>query len=68
MPYWYINGLGWFFDILFWIALIWLIVWLIGRNRTEDKTPFDVIKMRYANGDISKKEYEIMKKDLKEEK
>jgi len=56
------------FMILFWGAIIWLIVWLLKQNRyttkSESKNPIDIIKERYATGEITKKEYEQMKKDI----
>jgi putative membrane protein len=30
----------------------------------ERETPMDILKRRYANGDITKEEYEAMRKDL----
>jgi putative membrane protein len=56
--------IGWFWDILFWILLIWLIVWLISKNRSKTKSPVDVLKLRYARGEINKKEFDAMKKDI----
>jgi len=56
------------FMILFWGAIIWLIVWLLKQNRcatkNEGRNPIDILKERYATGDITKKEYEQMKKDI----
>jgi len=67
-------GLGAFFTILFWGAVIGLIVWLIIRlTKGEDKdkaekhkpiNPIDIAKERYAKGEISKEEFEQFKKDL----
>ncbi|UCG54392.1 MAG: SHOCT domain-containing protein [Dehalococcoidia bacterium] len=67
-------GLGAFFMILFWGAVIGLIVWLIVRlTRGEDKDriekhkpvdPIDIAKERYAKGEISKGEFEQIKKTL----
>ena len=67
-------GMGFFgliFMILFWAAVIWLILWLVNKNRhpehsQESKTPTEILKERYAKGEISKKEYAEMKSELKE--
>ena len=55
--------------ILFWIAIILGIVWLVrwsvdqsGRGQLED--PLDIIRRRYARGEISREEYERMQEDL----
>ena len=57
-------GLGGGFGmVLFWVFFIWLIVWLIRQNSRKEN-PLDILKRRYANGEISKKQYEEMKKEL----
>ena len=58
----FFGGLG---MALFWIVFIWLIVWLIRQNKEPAKeSPLDVIKTRYAKGEITKKQYDEMKKDI----
>ena len=69
-------GMGWSGPItivIFWIALIaaifFLIRWLVRSSRessplkTEDSA-LDILKKRYARGEIDKEEYEEKKKDL----
>lgn len=53
--------------IVFWIGLIWFIVWLVERTKgaESNKTSLDIAKERYAKGEINKKEFESMKKELK---
>ena len=66
------NGfgfLGWLPMLLFWILLILGVVALLrylGRSgqQQEHKTPLDILKERYALGEIEKKEFEEKKKDL----
>ncbi len=52
-----------------WIVL-WVFIWplfLIGIRRLRgknNKTPLDVLKERYAKGEIDKAKFDEMKKDL----
>jgi len=65
---------GMWFSWLFWIVLFALIIWLIvnmsnrsQKNSDSDsakETPLDILKKRYATGEIDKKEFEEKKKDL----
>ena len=62
---------------MMWIGLILIIVVIVilfkntgmlegnsnGRN-TSSKSPLDILKERYARGEISEEEYERMKKNL----
>ena len=61
--------------LLFWGGLIVLAVWLAGvlfpgsgRSTTSpdarDLSPHDILDNRYARGDITREQYELMKKDL----
>ncbi len=71
-----IGGFGWMwlmpiFFIIFWGLVIWGIVALVrglGGSRDADSSTTDsaleVLKKRYARGEINKEEYEEKKKDL----
>ena len=59
--------------IIIWVVIIGLIAWgvvaLIRRgnskpNAGEKQNPLDIAKERYAKGEISKEEFERIKKDL----
>ncbi len=66
--------MGWgggFEMIFFWIVLVIVIIVLIrlfmtktdGRIEHKD-TPLEILKRRYANGEIDKAEYDEKRKDL----
>lgn len=70
------GGFGWMwfmpiFFILFWGLVIWGIVALVrglsgsrGSDSSKADSALEVLKRRYARGEISKEEYEEKKKDL----
>ena len=60
-------GFGFIFMMLFWGMLIWLVITLINSAQSgkEKDDPLTILKKRYASGEISKKQYEEMKKELK---
>ena len=54
--------------MVFLIGAIALIIWLIykfTKKREESETPISILQKRYAKGEISKKQFEEMKKELK---
>jgi len=69
-------GMG-MFGFLFWIAVIALVIWGVAQitqsNRRQDtpgnqqldsEAPLEILKKRYARGEITKEQYEEMKRDL----
>lgn len=63
-------GIGWIMIILFWIVVILgivaLIKWIVGSDKTDHSSqkPLEILKERYARGEIDKKEYQEMKKEI----
>ncbi len=62
------GGFGWFGGILSWILIIVGLVFLIkilrGKGGSFGKNATDILKERYAKGEIDKAEFEAKKKDL----
>jgi putative membrane protein len=72
------GGMGWWMMfggllmLVFWGGIIALIVWGVkklaerssGPETGQKHDPLDIAKERYARGDISREEFEQIKKDL----
>jgi putative membrane protein len=74
---WHFGGLGWglwglgmLWMIVFWGAIIALIVWGVRRlsghshYRPNTGSPLDIAKERYARGEITKEQFDQIKRDL----
>ena len=63
-------GFGWIFWIIILAVIVWLVVQSNNKNQSKNNsniiqdTPLDILKKRYAKGEISKEQFEQMKKDL----
>jgi putative membrane protein len=65
------GGFGMGFGGILWIAIIGVIVFLVWQYLKQDKnlgnsknSPLEILKQRYAKGEIDKEEYEEKKRDL----
>ncbi|OGO31051.1 MAG: hypothetical protein A2Z29_08280 [Chloroflexi bacterium RBG_16_56_11] len=72
---WYSNGTGWwmFFGmiwmVVFWGGLIALIIWAVNRwgqrsTGPEKRSALEFARERYARGEITREQFEQLKKDL----
>ncbi len=69
-------GFGWITQVIFWALIIGGIIYAVkylSRNENKqiqnvttkkEKSPLEVLKYRYAKGEIDKEEYDKIKKDL----
>ncbi|HEX9971019.1 MAG TPA: SHOCT domain-containing protein [bacterium] len=64
---------GMLFQLLFWLVIVFLIIWgvkqIAGRNQnsnqlTRKDNVLDILRERYAKGEIDKEEFEAKKRDL----
>jgi len=68
-----VMGFGGFFGLIFWLLLIIGIVlaikWVLGSSSSAGRSlsAMEILKQRYASGEISEEEYLRMKKQLKGE-
>ena len=66
---------GWFFMVLFWaliiLGVIAIVKWLsggsVGAAGSQEKTTLDILKKRYARGEIDQEEYQMKKHDLEQQ-
>lgn len=69
-------GFGWIFMLVFWGLVIWAIFALVrgasgggggsyhGKSEKGEKSAIDILNERYAKGEVSKEDFDRMKKDL----
>lgn len=70
--WWWAWGFGGIFMILFWVLIIlgivalgrWLYSGRVGGAGGPEKAPLDIVKERYARGEITRDQYEQMRRDL----
>jgi len=59
------GGFGVFWMIVFWAAIIWLIVWIVQQLNKNNESSLNLLEKRYVKGEISKKQYQDMKRTLR---
>lgn len=70
---WGVGGMldwygGWFMMIVFWVLVIAFIAWVArettGNNSKSSSGALDILKERYAKGEINQAEFKAKKKDI----
>ena len=60
--------LNWAMMIIFWVGIIILIIWgiskLLRTGKSAGNSALDIAKERYARGEITKEEFEQIRKDI----
>jgi putative membrane protein len=74
MGYWGIGWFGMIFMVVFWIlvivGLVFLVRWLVHASKADrgvssaSSRPLEILKERYARGEITKEEFDRIKHDL----
>ena len=74
MDGWHMTGWGGGFMMIFWIVLVLLVVYVVVRSArgenilstkpSKGESALDILKKRYAAGELTKEEFEAKKKDL----
>ena len=63
-----IGGFMWIFWIVLIVGIVLLIKWIMQQNRPVESRPeensLEILKTRYAKGEIDKQEFEQKKYDL----
>lgn len=66
MGWWMLIGSIWF--VVFWGLVLWVVLSLVGRagggGARGDDSPVEIARRRYARGDITREEFEQIRRDL----
>lgn len=66
MGWWMIVGSVWV--VFFWAAIVWLFLRVVSHGEASDgqreDSPLDIVRRRYARGEINREEFEQLRKDL----
>jgi len=59
------GGFGIFWMMVFWAAIIWLVIWVVKEITKNKESGSEILEKRYVKGEINKKQYLEMKKTLR---
>ncbi len=64
----FMGGFMWIFWIAIIVGIFFLVKWIVMQSRQGEQkgeeNPLEILKKRYARGEIDKEEFEQKKKDL----
>jgi putative membrane protein len=70
---WWMVAMGWVWMLVFWGAIIALVVWVVRRisqppaaSSGSAPSALEIAKARYARGEITREQFEELKKDLRD--
>ena len=69
---WFGPGFGWIFMFLWWgliiVGIVALVRWLLpsGRSDVPEKSALNILKERYARGEVNREEFEEIRKGLEQ--
>lgn len=63
------GGSGMLLGLVFWLAVIGLVIWglralLEPRERTSREDALEIVRRRFASGEISQAEFEVARREL----
>ncbi len=58
-----LYGYGWVFEILTLLVFFFIVYWIV-KSSQKKETALDILNRRYANNEITKKEYLGLRKDI----
>ena len=66
--HWMYGGFMMFFWILLIVGLVFFLKWIVDQGRSDkgksNESALEILKKRYAKGEISKEEFEEKKKEI----
>ena len=61
---------GWIFGVIFIGLIIWVVIAIVNKNQNSNQslpvseTPLDILRRRYAKGEITKDEFDETRRNL----
>lgn len=62
--FWFFPGIGIFFHLIPIVLFFLIIYWLINSSNMNSDSAEEILKKRLVRGEITKKQYELLKKEI----